>query len=307
MSTFLEEKDRRDEPTPKVALMGRMRCGKDHVADLTGLVKVQLSQPFLRLMTEFFGDSFKKSDPGARRVMQQLGKIGRGIVSEDYPFSIERMNLIEMVRRIGPRLWGMENVDWDSFGKMPNFWTQAMMKCPPVYNTNPRAKNTPVIVPNCRYLEDVQDFEESGWDIYLVLCREETRMNRLSENGEKYDGTFPGTYGGFQWGRLEQEAKVVDYSEKLSTEISNYYLFTDNYPQVYEPIIPINRVIWNDSKEPPEESILSREEGWLRLDKVRETLNPPLKEEIPDREAPENSLCEKCGNEINPVESADKG
>lgn len=81
----------------RIALAGRIRAGKDHVADGTGMFLHRMANPIYQLLRKIFGD-LDKSTPGYRRLLQQTGQYGRGIINRDYPLSPERAAYVMMVR-----------------------------------------------------------------------------------------------------------------------------------------------------------------------------------------------------------------
>jgi len=237
----------------RVALAGRIRAGKDYVAGQLPFTKVSLSTPLEQLIRIIFGE-VPRNSLGYRQLQQKIGQYGRGIINQDYPLSPERFALTEAVRRIGPSIWDAGKVDWKRFGVDPKFWTYYLHQVPPVHNPNPRCEDRDLVLTNARLEADFEDLEERGWDIYLVLCTWETRYERLEQLGERPDRVSD-IYD------PREEHDHVDISEKVATFAGNSILYTDKFG--VDPDWPLDRVIWNDDRDPPGGSILARSTGWL--------------------------------------------
>lgn len=197
--------------TTRIALMGRIRAGKDHVADGTSLQKHRMADPLYHLMVEIFGPIGKET-PGFRRLLQQTGQFGRGIINSAYPLTFERAAFIGMVRSLGPKTPGLEKVDWSSYGKDESFWAKALINSSP---TNVPESN--VIINDLRFQIDKTTFEEAGFTSFLVLCTEETRKERLLANNEHYDGIFPSLLSDFG-SKIATEHQTCDVSESLAVK-----------------------------------------------------------------------------------------
>jgi hypothetical protein len=241
---------------PRIALIGRVRSGKDYIADKTTFLKHSLATPAKLIAREFFGN-FKKKDPGARNLLTSIGQIGRAYVSNNYPLSIERASFIFLVRQIGKRVQNYGHINWDLYGKSTDFWTYALLNSPPTHNFNPgRSPDLPILVNDLRFPNDKIRLEAAGFETWLVLCTEQTRRERMVELGEEYDGLSLSTFA-----TQKAEHQVVDVSESYATQLSNHFLYTRSYPK--EPDFPIDRVIWNDHRNPPSGSILQEKRSYL--------------------------------------------
>lgn len=233
-----------------ITFTGKLRSGKDYVADLfTDHYKLSLSSIMLEMFPEA---TYDKSTPGVRDFYKAFGQIGRGIVNETYPISIERMCFIDLVKRVGKEKFPY--IHWDLFGKIPNFWSYALMNAKPV---NSRIQEGPFLVTNSRFEEDLECFSKAGWKHYHVMCSRETRIERLKALGEKVDWPLNNDY------RVEH--LNVDISERYSTLLDN--LIT--YPHIFEPgmvcPIPTSQVIWNDHRPPFKHSLLVERGDYIRV------------------------------------------
>lgn len=255
--------------TTRIALMGRIRAGKDYVADGTGMVKHRMAEPMYQLASKIFGKP-QKGDAGFRRLLQQMGQFGRGIVNDDYPLSPERASFVMMVRSVGRNLWDLGKIEWEKYGLDPAFWSKAVLITPPTYNPNPeRSMTLNVIVNDLRFQVDRDVFEKAGFQTFLVLCTEETRNERILKHQEKFDGIprswesyIPGC--GFVPGMLDkikEEHRICDCSEELATRLSNQILYSKELKVT--PEFPISNVVWNDHRDPPEGSILHEDPSYL--------------------------------------------
>jgi hypothetical protein len=260
---------------PRIALLGRIRAGKDHVADGTTLTKHRMAQPIYQLVNELLG-KVEKGAPGYRRFLQQVGQFGRGIISEQYPVTIERVALVQLIHQIGRKIWGYDKINWDQYGKRPDFWSYVVLNTSPTYNSNPdRSLDSPIIVNDLRFPVDKEAFEKAGFESWLVLCTEETRKERMIATGEQFDGIdsvwcFQKTLSDLKLPTEDKkrfqelvgrEHEKIDVSEAMSTRLANLFLYTEELEQT--PDFPVERVVWNDHREPPSGSILREKQSFL--------------------------------------------
>jgi hypothetical protein len=213
---------------------------------------------------EIFGDP-KKGQPGFRRFLQQTGQFGRGIVNESYPLSIERASFNRLVVEIGQNLPDYKTDQWRNYGKDKSFWAEILLE---KYRREGDDKD--IIVNDLRFECDKTLFQWNGFEVYLVLCTEETRKERLAKEGEVWIGMDPdsvitGLYSSWNNARsvefINEEHLRGDISEEMCTQISNQFIYTKYIEKKIE--FPTDHVIWNDHREPPASSILREDKSYL--------------------------------------------
>src|SRR4051812_18700276 len=99
----------------RLALSGQLKSGKDYVANQCGYTVVGFADPIYALVKVLLGTS-DKNIPGVRRMLQLVGQWGRGIVSEEYPLTLERASTTKWIKYTGavamPPGTRYEGVNW---------------------------------------------------------------------------------------------------------------------------------------------------------------------------------------------------
>jgi len=218
----------------KVFYTGRLKAGKDHVAGLTGAKIFGFSEPLYFLLKYFFGVE-DKDKHGARKFLQQCGQLGRGVINEQYPVSIERANFVNLVREHAASGFGGRHseikdfkVNWDAFGYDDNIWLDAViMRMEAFLADTPDAR---VATTSVRFEHEFKRMQEFGFRHYHVLTTSDEWALRLKKDG------------------LDSKSPVVsDYSEKLAAAIDADVTRKISAQRTGSKL----NVIWNSSKPPP--------------------------------------------------------
>lgn len=199
-----------------IALIGLARSGKDFlIQHHLHRTPVGLSDPMVDLIRRFSGTvgerslAFGKNVPGYRRVLQLWGQWGRGLISEAYPWTPERLAWLESVRlnhaewfadwRLSPQLFGRSS-----------FWIDgAVRRC----GTEIRYHTA---ISNLRWSSDVEGVP-SEWPIILVVRPYDDAVASLRTGGESPD----------IW---------QDESERLASGLSSIAQCDTRNPQGYDEI-----------------------------------------------------------------------
>lgn len=169
-------------PTP-IALIGLARSGKDFlIQHYLRRTPVGLSDPMVDLVQRFAGGpslQLDKGVPGYRRVLQLWGQWGRGFVSEEYPWTPERLAWLDRVRTSRPFWFADWQLSADTFGK-PSFWIDgAVRRC----GTEIRYHTA---ISNLRWPSDVEGVPED-WPLILVVRPYDDAVASLRAGGESPD------------------------------------------------------------------------------------------------------------------------
>src|SRR4051812_32377025 len=105
----------------KIALMGRVRSGKDYLADRSGLPKYRIGESLYSLMKKVFPIHDQKSLPGYITTIKTLGQWGRACVNEEYPLTPERALMEDYIRSSAIR-WKWEY--FQRYGLREDFWVE---------------------------------------------------------------------------------------------------------------------------------------------------------------------------------------
>lgn len=111
----------------RVFLTGRLKTGKDYIAEQAGCKIFALADPLYFLADYFFG---KQPKDATRAFLQQAGQWGRGMVSAEYPLTPERALFTRMIQTSfsisGHSSSGLK-VDWASYGRNENIWLDSLI------------------------------------------------------------------------------------------------------------------------------------------------------------------------------------
>lgn len=108
----------------RVFLTGRLKTGKDFIAEQAGCKIFALADPLYFLAEYFFG---KQPKDAARAFLQTVGQWGRGTVSADYPLTPERALFCQSVRDNRSEFETAFKVEWASYGRNENIWLDSLI------------------------------------------------------------------------------------------------------------------------------------------------------------------------------------
>lgn len=162
----------------RVAFVGPLGVGKDHVAAQLGGTVIGFADPLYQLARVFFPhvNCADKTAPGVRALLQQLGQYGRGTVSERYPLTAERGLVEASIRMTAGQADTLSRfgVNWNDFGRNPDIWVEALIF---------RASQIDgkVLVTNCRFENELEALRKAGFVTVGVACKRSTLAQR--QNG----------------------------------------------------------------------------------------------------------------------------
>lgn len=157
----------------RIGMTGVMGVGKDFVADKMGCVKFGFADPMYRIAEEVLGTS-DKSVPGVRKFLQDIGQWGRGEVSPEVPWSVERALFVERMQRRGsPR-----------YGTNPDYWVK---QCLDLVNQSGEPR---IAVPNVRFVNEYTALVRAGFSLVHVTCHPDTLTARREAIGYKDASVF---------------------------------------------------------------------------------------------------------------------
>lgn len=164
----------------KLGLLGKLRVGKDYVAEHCGYHRLSFAQPLTRICEYFFGRC-DKDRLDHRRFLQKIGGWGWGADTED---KMTRAWFNWWARTQLPReIPELNYVNWGEFGKRRDFWVNMLL-------TRERQiieSDTLVSVTNVRHLHEMDSLGLKGFQFYLVRCSDETREARNNGNPFAFD------------------------------------------------------------------------------------------------------------------------
>lgn len=233
----------------KIAFSGLMLAGKDYVASQVGGNRYSFAEPMYRLATHFFGYGspvirstdagreasypvIEKTNPSIRSFLQTIDQWGWGCDAPEYPFTPERALFTQMMREQGPEFTGIfeehELSGWPSYGKSRTFWVDLMLYFqrrwdlgdPEIFRpTRPwspeHVRGANQLVTNARFPHEHEILQAAGYESYLVLASDTTRIERL--------------------GRLFTQKEIHDISEQYAWACLREW--------------PDERIIWNDHRD----------------------------------------------------------
>lgn len=222
----------------KVFYTGRLAAGKDFVAEKSGAVIFGLADPMYAVASHFFGvevTALKNKDlPGMRTFLQILGQWGKGIASEDYPYTPTRACFVTMIRSLGALGKFDPSVAWEDYGKTDALWTDSLIK---------RAATAPadrrVAATNVRFDVEFNALSAANWVHFHVICSPASWSKRLATK------------------KLTPASKELnDISEQMAARMDRQItrmLSTD-------PKGPKIRCIWNDDAPCPSSRLFTLNE-----------------------------------------------
>lgn len=221
-------------PPNRLFFTGNLGVGKDYLANAAGLKVFGVADPLYAIAEYFFGVTINSAEGkglhGARAFLQAVGQIGRGVISEQYPLTPARANLIEVCRRLGAagEFGGRHGVDWESFGRNNNIWLDAGV-CRVDFHLaeHPDAR---VAITNVRFDHEFKALQSAGWAHFHVMLGSKTWIMRLAKLGLTPDSP-----------------QLKDVSERLASNF-NAGVVKQLSAQKQGPML---RVVWCDENSAP--------------------------------------------------------
>jgi hypothetical protein len=171
--------------TNLIALTGRARAGKDHIAGLLGLETLSIADPLYEICAYFLG-SCNKDLPQHRRFLQLLGAWGRGERTKGPKNLPNRRDITKEIRKtpqiVAPKTFSETKgrVNWEKFGKNAGFWleiTKARVQNI-IREAKKQGKTPRLAIPNVRFTNELRAFEKLGFLHLHVLCNDKTLRSR---------------------------------------------------------------------------------------------------------------------------------
>lgn len=171
--------------TNLIALTGRARAGKDHIASLLGLETLSIADPLYEICAHFLG-SCNKDLPQHRRFLQLLGAWGRGESTKGPKYLPNRKDITREIRKspqsVAPKTFAETRgkVDWLKFGKNAGFWleiTKARVQNF-IKEEKKKGKTPKLAIPNVRFTNELRAFEKLGFLHLHIVCSEKTLRAR---------------------------------------------------------------------------------------------------------------------------------
>lgn len=176
----------------RLALIGALASGKDTTALKLRYFPIGFADPIYELCG--WRD---KTLPGARETMQRIGQWGRGVVSNQYPITVERRLWAEYMSEWveDHKVWGLRASEYGT----PDFWLNGLFR-----RHLPAEK---AAITNVRFDNERARAIDEGWQVVLVVCSdaEELEMRQLRACG----------------GDLNRS---VDVSETFSRDLSKHFV-----------------------------------------------------------------------------------
>lgn len=166
----------------KLFFTGRLKVGKDWLANEIGATIFGLADPIYYLAKHFSGVdvSFNKNKdlPGMRAFLQTLGQWGRGVINEQYPWTPARACFVTMIHSLAAvNVISGQGVNWERYGLDDNVWISAAL------NRISESNATLAAVTNVRFENEFKLLQENGWTHYHVMCSSGTHKERLAKDG----------------------------------------------------------------------------------------------------------------------------
>lgn len=158
---------------------GRYLSGKDHVAQLIGCTILGFADPIYKIV-ELMTRSFDKELPGIRKIMQQVGQWGRGVITDDQPYSIERALFQKWIKDTSIYIPGLpSSINLQAtygFGSNEDIWIDILLdRLQRHISFYPNKK---IAITNMRFLNEFIKFNELGAKHFHVMTSRETRNER---------------------------------------------------------------------------------------------------------------------------------
>lgn len=205
----------------RIAFVGPLGVGKDHVAKQLGGTVIGFADPLYELARVFFPhvNGADKTQPGVRALLQQLGQYGRGTASERYPLTAERGLVEASIRMTAGHSEALTRfgVRWSSYGRNPDIWVEAL-----VFRAS--QIDGKVLVTNCRFANELEALRKAGFVTAGVVCKRSTLEQRQTGRATAND--------------------TQDISEELGRRVFDAF---------FNPDIPseVDGYVWNDEGPAP--------------------------------------------------------
>lgn len=217
-----------------IAFSGAARHGKDWAAtQIKGSSLVSIAEPLYWLARYFFGTD-KKSAPGMRQFLINVGCWGRGVLSEEFPLTATRALFTQEIRK----LWQVESVigvDWRTYGFNEDIWLDAAH-----VRAIERmlAKHIPCIV-NARFDNELAKFENDERFIRAhVYATPDTVAGRYAALGETPppDGSLSEAYSlrinnlieAGQWAKIPSNLLLVWTDDQVPNPYPKRFFSTED-------------------------------------------------------------------------------
>lgn len=150
--------------------------GKDYVLKALGYKILGFADPLYEIAAVLIGTTAEKLDkgaPGIREMLQTVGQWGRGMVTDKYPWTVERHlfenhlwnNNTTPFMRLREKLADRYAVDRRAWGT-PDCWAKSLrVRMKAVLAGNPAAK---VATSNVRFLNEAQMIRDMGGQVWFV-------------------------------------------------------------------------------------------------------------------------------------------
>lgn len=170
----------------KIFFTGRLKVGKDYLANEIGATIFGLADPLYYLAKHFSGvdiSSGKNKDlPGMRAFLQTIGQWGRGVINEQYPWTPARACFVTMIHSLAAvNVISGQGVDWERYGLDDTLWISAALSRISESNAALSA------VTNVRFENEFKLLQENGWTHYHVMASSGTHKERLTKDGIPLD------------------------------------------------------------------------------------------------------------------------
>jgi hypothetical protein len=244
----------------KYCFTGKLRVGKDHCALAIDSHVIGFADPMYRIVEALHGKIESKDEtPGYRKLLQQIGQWGRGVVNESYPLTAERASITAIIRAMGSQMTGGYPANWASYGVNEDIWVEALLamsdrvdpgpnSTPPVdFDDKGKAASSdydPALYPiqcvtNVRFPNEKAALGSARFQHFHVLCSDVTYVERLRSVGMSVE-----------------DPRLNDLSEQYARELD---VQVANLLRTHETGTKIN-VIWNDTRPIPSARLYTVEE-----------------------------------------------
>jgi hypothetical protein len=242
----------------KYCFTGKLRVGKDYVAEACGGEILGFADPFYRIVETLHGKQGNKDEvPGLRELYQKIGQWGRGVVKESYPLTPERAIFTAFIRAHGHQLTN-HPVQWETYGTNPDIWVHSLLALSQrlagehIQNSMDFDEGGKAIgeavdpaqfpvqfVTNVRFENEHKILRQSGFDHFHVLCSDSTYNERLRDANIAPDSP-----------------RLRDYSEQFARQFDAAVASTLRTHETGKKL----KVIWNDSRQIPSPRLFTVEE-----------------------------------------------
>ena len=155
----------------RIALTGRLRSGKNHVAQTLGLPEFGFADPIKAYVDPYCPVGTDKNF--RRRAYQEFGQWGRG--NTGAPMTAERMVGVQLARLHGADRTQMgHHATWQLFGADKDFWVDLLLDRVHDHDA--------VAVCDARFPNELTKLQAARFVHVHVMCSRETRMERAGDS-----------------------------------------------------------------------------------------------------------------------------